>query len=162
MWFIECLMKWLQNFRKLLNALFFITNVVSVWIWFSTENGGNKDNHWFSKIILFGYRYIFLVYIWCGPVYGWITVLLIVEGCLTVYGYLQFLQSKITLVLEEVSFYTIVNVVCCTSFGWQVTQFLNWVYWYHQISCRGLEGSPVQSPEVLYLFTTAHLSVNQR
>jgi hypothetical protein len=60
------------------------------------------------------------------------------------------------------SFYTIVNVVCCTTFGWQVTQFLNWVYWYHQISCRGLEGSPVQSPEVLYLFTTAHVSVNQR
>ena len=76
---------------------------MSVWIWFSTEDGGNKDNHWFSKIILFGYRYIILVYVRCGLVHGWIIVPLIDEGRLTVYSYLQSLQSKITLVLEEVS-----------------------------------------------------------
>ena len=81
-----------------------MTNVMSVWMWFSAENEGNKDNHWFSKIILFGYRDIILVYVWCGPVHGWIMVPFIVEGHLTVYSYLQFLQSKITLVLKEGSF----------------------------------------------------------
>ena len=97
-------MKWLQNFRKLLNAVFFMTIVMSVWMWFSTENEGNKDSDWFSKIVLFGYQYIIVVYVWCGPVHGWIIVPFIVEGRLTVYSYLHFLQSKITLVLEEVAF----------------------------------------------------------
>ena len=42
---------------------------------------------------------------------------------------------------------------------WVTTQSLNWCYWYHQISCTGLEGSPAVSAEVLCLFTTAHLSI---
>ena len=79
-----------------------MTDFMSLWMWFLTEYGGNKDNNWFSKINLFGYRYIILVHVWCGPVHGWITVPFIVEGRLTVYSYPQFLQSKITLILEEV------------------------------------------------------------
>jgi hypothetical protein len=129
-----------------------MTSVMSVWVWFLiiTELLLKMEvTESLTEFILFSYWYLILVSVWHGHIRGQRIEASVVEGHLTSYSYLHFLQNKITCILEEVSYQARVNVALL---------YCIWVDKKHSTWTGTADVRLVV--ELTYLFTRACVSVH--